>query len=271
MSVHSYPPLMLCHLCGFQKNIPTQCSQCQWTHLEKIWIWTQQIEDSLNKHFTSKNSPLKIFRFDTDSMKTKTSKKEALLSVEEADIIIGTKMVTTGFNFKNIWLVGVILVEQELQIPAYNTEESVYTNIRQLLWRGWRVGQKTEFILQSFIPDNNVIQSIAYDNYKDFFIKTLEERKLFWYPPYSEYAILEYRDEDSKKSLEFGKKLHTTLLWIIESRKLDKIELIYHKKSHKKYNNHYIKIILKWENISSLIKQIGPSILQNSQLNFISY
>jgi primosomal protein N' (replication factor Y) len=75
----------------------------------------------------------KVFRFDTDTMKTKKSKLEALDLLNNSDIIIGTKMITTGFNFKKVGLVGVILLEQELQIPKYNTEESVFINIRQLL------------------------------------------------------------------------------------------------------------------------------------------
>jgi primosomal protein N' (replication factor Y) len=68
-------------------------------------------------------------------MKTKKSKLEALELLNKSDIIIGTKMITTGFNFKKVGLVGVILLEQELQIPKYNTEESVYINIKQLIGR----------------------------------------------------------------------------------------------------------------------------------------
>ncbi len=259
MSVHKYPSKFVCHLCSASENLPLSCIKCKWVNLVNIWVWTQQIEDSLLKSFVNK----KIFRFDTDTMKTKKSKSEAIQNLEKADIIIGTKMITTGFNFNKVWLIWVILLEQELQIPKYNTEESVYTNIRQLIWRGWRVWQETEFIIQSFIPDNESVKSIVYDNYKEFFIKVLQERKLFNYPPFWEIATLEYRHSSEKKAEEFTEKLHNKL--IIENEN-NEVEIIFNKKSIKKINQYYYKIIIKWENIRNFIEKIKPEIIRNSGL-----
>ena len=259
MSVHKYPSKFVCHLCSASENLPLSCIKCKWVNLVNIWVWTQQIEDSLFKFFVNK----KIFRFDTDTMKTKKSKSEAIQNLEKADIIIGTKMITTGFNFNKVWLIWVILLEQELQIPKYNTEESVYTNIRQLIWRGWRVWQETEFIIQSFIPDNENVKSIVYDNYKEFFIKVLQERKLFNYPPFWEIATLEYRHSSEKKAEEFTEKLHNKL--IIENEN-NEVEIIFNKKSIKKINQYYYKIIIKWENIRDFIEKIKPEIIRNSGL-----
>lgn len=259
MSVHKYPSKFVCHLCSASENLPLSCIKCKWVNLVNIWVWTQQIEDSLLKSFVNK----KIFRFDTDTMKTKKSKSEAIQNLEKADIIIGTKMITTGFNFNKVWLIWVILLEQELQIPKYNTEESVYTNIRQLIWRGWRVWQETEFIIQSFIPDNENVKSIVYDNYKEFFIKVLQERKLFNYPPFWEIATLEYRHSSEKKAEEFTEKLHNKL--IIENEN-NEVEIIFNKKSIKKINQYYYKIIIKWENIRNFIEKIKPEIIRNSGL-----
>jgi primosomal protein N' len=44
-------------------------------------------------------------------MKNISSKKAALMELTKADVIIGTKMITTGFDFAKIGLIGVILVE----------------------------------------------------------------------------------------------------------------------------------------------------------------
>jgi len=191
------------------------------------------------------------------------AKNEAIENLEASDIIIGTKMITTGFNFNKVGLVGVILLEQELQIPKYNTEESVYTNIRQLIGRGWRVWQETEFIIQSFIPDNETVKSIVYDNYREFFIKVLQERKLFNYPPFWEIATLEYRHSSEKKSEEFMEKLHNKL--IIENEN-NEVEIIFNKKSIKKINQYYYKIIIKWKKIRDFIEKIKPEIIRNSGL-----
>jgi len=261
MSVHKYPAKFICHLCSNTEDIPLSCEKCGGVNLSNIWVWTQQIENSLVTYFKWKN----IFRFDTDTMKTKKSKTEALDLLNNSDIIIWTKMITTGFNFEKVALIWVILLEQELQIPKYNTVESVFINIRQLLWRGARVWQETDFIIQSFIPDNEIVQSIIYDNYKDFFIETLKERKLFNYPPFWEVATLEYRHSLEKKALEFSENLHNKLL-IEQEEDWKNIEIIFNKKSIKKINQFYYKIVIKWENIRDFIEKIKPEIIRNSGL-----
>ena len=118
-------------------------------NIEYIWVGTQQIQDTLQKHFPNS----KIFRMDTDTLKNKKEKLEALDNIEYSDIVIWTKMITTWFNFKNISTIWVILLEQELNIPKYNTEETVYSNIKQLIWRWWRVGQETNIIIQTFLKN----------------------------------------------------------------------------------------------------------------------
>jgi len=172
-------------------------------NLKKVWIGTQQIEDSLKALFPNNS----IFRFDADSVKNKTEKQKALETLRNADIIIGTKMITTGFDFKNVWLIWVILLEQELWIPKYNIEERVYSNIKQLIWRWERNGEKTETILQTFIPGNENIKNIIESNYKEFFTETLKERKLFNYPPFSEMVSIEYRDKNKDKEWLSSEKI----------------------------------------------------------------
>ncbi len=262
MSVHKYPTKFICHLCSHQEHIPLSCTKCKWTNLSHIGVWTQQVEESLKKYFQEK---VTIFRFDTDTMKTKKSKVEALKLLDTADIIIGTKMITTGFNFKKVWLIWVILLEQELQIPKYNTEESVYTNIKQLIWRGDRVWQKTDFIIQSFIPDNEIVQAIVFDNYKDFFIKTLEERKLFSYPPFWEIITLQYRHKSQQKALDFTQRLFNKLE--LELENTQNINIIFNETPMKKFNSFYYNIIIKWKNVRKTLHIIKPEILRNSMLS----
>ena len=260
MSVHKYPEKLICHICHSNKNIPIKCEKCSKNTLEKVWIWTQQIEDSLKKEFKNNS----IFRFDTDTVKNKTEKNDALKNLEKADIIIWTKMITTWFNFKWVGLIWVILLEQELLIPKYNTEEKVYSNIKQLLWRWNRNWEKTDIIIQTFIPDNEVIKSITEYNYKDFFIKTLDERKLFNYPPFTEMLTLEYRDKNKEKASSFITNLNNKLNLEKSNHKDIQIKLITN--PSRKYNQYYYKIIIKWHNLKNFIKCIKNEIIRNSWL-----
>jgi len=262
MIVHKYPEKLICHICGSNKDIPKKCEKCNKENLQKVWIWTQQIEDCIKKLFVNHN----VFRFDADAVKNKSEKENALKNLEKSDIIIGTKMITTGFDFRWIWLIWVILLEQELLIPKYNTEEKVYTNIKQLLGRWSRNGEKTSVIIQTFIPENDIIKSITQDNYKDFFIKTLEERKLFNYPPYTEMLTLEYRNKNKEKAKWFIQNLKNKL--DIENND-KKIEIILVPNPSKKYNQYYYRIILKWEELRKFLECIKPEIMRNSWLVII--
>ena len=268
MNLHAYPSeKLICHVCNETKNIPHKCEKCSSQNLKKVWIWTQQVENFLKNYFSQKE--IKIFRFDTDVIKNKTEKSKALASLQHADIIIGTKMITTGFDFENVWLVAVMLLEQELLIPWYNTQERVYSNVKQLLWRWGRKWQNTDFIIQTFVPENPIIETITQKNYKDFFTETLQERKMFLYPPFCEMVTLEYRHKSEEKAREFMKKLFQKLENVNTTNFENQYHILMTPGSFRKHNQYYFKIILKWNNVRNLLDTIKKDIFQNSQLSVI--
>ena len=120
-------------------------------------------------------------------------------------------MLTTGFNFEKIGLICILLIEQELTHLAYNAEEKAYQNLKQLIGRGNRKTQKTQILIQTCIPNHASIKRLTEESYKDFLQSTLKERKLFSYPPFFEFATLDYRNEEEKKSLAYIQKLEQFL------------------------------------------------------------
>lgn len=259
LSVHKFPEKLICHICSDSKIIPTKCEKCNSSNLRRVWIWTQQIEDILKNYFWEK---IKIFRLDSDNVKNKSAKFWVLEEIKNSNIIIWTKMITTWFDFIWIWLIWIILLEQELLIPKYNTEEKVISNIKQLIWRWSRVWEKTEVIIQTFIPENQIIKNITTNNYKDFFIKTLEERKLFNYPPFTEMITLEYRNPKKEKAYNFILNLKNKL----DLENKENIEIKLSNSFTKKYNQYHYKIILKWKDLREFLLCIKPEIMRNSWL-----
>ncbi len=260
LTIHSQN--MVCHICWASEKIKEKCDNCNSKKLEKVWVWTEQIEISLKNIFPNNS----IFRIDTDIVKNKKDKEKALENLKNAEIIIWTKMITTGFDFEKVWLIWVILFEQELIWNKYNTEEKLYSNIKQLLWRWERKWEKTDFLIQTFIPENEIIKYISSWNYKDFFIKTLKERKLFSYPPFKEFVVLEYRHKDKEKAFNYSKDLYKKLK---ELNNTNNIEIIFSENSFKKYNKYYYKIILKWENLREFLEYIKTRIFKEKNLSVI--
>lgn len=260
MSVHKNPETLVCHICGYKEELPIRCEKCNWSNLQKVWVWTEQVEKLLKSHFKE----AKIFRLDTDNVKTKVEKEKVLDNIRDSDIIIWTKMITTGFDFADIALIAIILLEQEIGIPKYNIEEISYNNIKQLIGRWWRLGEDKEVIIQTFISSNDTIKSISEYNYKDFVTKTLEERKLFSYPPYKDFAILESYDKNEEKSLNFCKILKNKL---DDANQDKKIDISLSSKWFKKNWNYYHKIILKWENLREFLEIIRYEVIKNPKLS----
>lgn len=258
LNVHKNPAKLVCHHCSYTEEIWIACEKCWSVEVKNIWVGTQQIEESISKIFPN----LQIFRMDSDSVKNITLKKQALENIKNAEIIIWTKMITTWFDFRNIWVIWIILLEQELQIPKYDTEEKIYSNIKQLIWRWWRVWEETDIIIQTMIPNNEMVKNIVELNYKDFFKKTLEERKLFNYPPFVEMATLRYKHANKIKSIEFINILKTKL----DSFNTWNFEIIKLENTTKRDNQYFSKIIIKWQNIRLFLQNIKNDILSNKDL-----
>ncbi len=258
LSVHKKPEKLLCHHCSYSEETPLFCESCWSASLKNIWVGTQFVEEKIKYLFPD----VSIFRMDSDSVKNISEKKEALENIKNSLIIIWTKMITTGFDFRDIWVIGIILLEQELQIPKYDTEEKIYSNIKQLIWRWWRVWDETDVIIQSFIPNNEMIKSLVELNYKDFFKKTLEERKLFNYPPFSEIVTLRYKDKYEWNALDFITKLKEKL----ENFNDWSFEIILNKNIFKRNNQFFAQIIIKWKDVRKLLENIKKDIFEEKDL-----
>lgn len=261
LSVHKNPEKLICHHCWYSKEIPLSCEKCGSVNLEKVWVWTQQIEESIKKYF-----PWEIvFRMDSDNVKNIWEKKLALENLKNSKIIIWTKMITTWFDFRDIWVIWIILLEQELQIPKYDTEEKIYSNIKQLIWRWGRVWSETDVIIQTFAPNNEMIKNLINLNYKEFLKKTLEERKIFNYPPFCELVTLRYKNVNSWNALDFMTNL---------KEKLDKFnfweyEIIKNPNTFKRNNQYFAQIIIKWNDVRKILENIKKEIFSDKDLAVI--
>jgi primosomal protein N' (replication factor Y) len=179
---------LVCHYCGFRENVPTTCPECGSDQFNFMGFGTQKAEADIQSLF----SDTSIIRLDADTASGKfaTDKILSAFKEQEADILIGTQMVTKGHNFPNVTLVGILLADTSLYISDYRAGERTFALITQVIGRAGRGEKKGIAVIQTYSPDNPVLLQAAAQNYKDFYENEISMRKALLFPPFCDIALI---------------------------------------------------------------------------------
>jgi primosomal protein N' (replication factor Y) len=209
---------LVCHHCGLIKDPPSFCPHCASANIRYIGVGTQRVEEEINKLFPQ----ARILRVDKDTTRGKDDFKHIYQSFSrgEADILVGTQMVTKGFDFPNVTLVGVILAETTLYIPDFRSTEKLFQLLMQVGGRAGRSWKPGEVIIQTYNPDHFVFKHLIQHNYQAFQAEELKNRQSPKYPPFTTIIKLTFSHEDKKYCLEAIQTFHKQLLKIIDRDQL---------------------------------------------------
>lgn len=251
LTIHKYPQKkLICHSCNSEEIIPSICPKCKWTNFIEIWTWTQKMEDNLNKIFESK----KIIRLDSDKLKKEWI---SIKDIKDSDIIIATEIANTIW-IENLWLIVFPLFEMELSSQEYDIEEKIYYNI------AYNNKKWVDIIIQTYIPNNEILKIISSWNYKDFLDKTLKERKKFNYPPYSSFVNLRVKWNNKERVQEIFWKYLNKLN--ITNENSNKIIIADKKFIKRKDGNYYKKISIRWDNLEEFLEYFRLEIIRNRDI-----
>ncbi len=179
---------LACHYCGYRQNVPDVCPCCGSEHLSFMGYGTQKVEEQLGELFPQ----ARILRLDADTTSTKSSYDEILgrFRSGEADILIGTQMVTKGHDFPNVTLSAVLCADTALYLDDYHANERTFSMICQLIGRAGRGEKKGRALIQTFNPEHPVIGLAASQDYKSFFDNEAAMRRALIFPPYCDIVLL---------------------------------------------------------------------------------
>ncbi|MBR2850365.1 MAG: primosomal protein N', partial [Clostridia bacterium] len=164
-----------CHWCGRRMPVPTTCPSCQSEHIARMGYGTQRIEQELSELLPTAN----ILRMDTDTTSAKNAYEELLgkFRRREADILLGTQMVTKGHDFPAVTLVGVLLADASLYLDDYRAAERTFAMLTQVIGRAGRAVKEGEAIIQTNNPDNDCIRLACKQDYERFYENEIRLRK----------------------------------------------------------------------------------------------
>lgn len=181
LTFHSANNRLMCHYCGHSEPLPECCPQCGGV-MTHTGAGTQKVQEELQSLFPG----IEILRMDTDTI-TATQTHEKLLSrfrKENIPVLVGTQMVTKGLDFENVTLVGVVAADLSLYLSDYRAGERTFSLLTQVVGRAGRGSKLGRAMIQTWTPENDVIQCAAHQDYDRFYEQEIELRRLCGYPPF---------------------------------------------------------------------------------------
>jgi primosomal protein N' (replication factor Y) len=167
---------------------------------------TERVEDALKRWFPE----ARVLRIDRDSTRRKGALEEKLRRVDagEADILVGTQMLSKGHDFPAVTLVGVLNADQRLYSIDFRASEQLVQQIFQVSGRAGRGAKPGEVWIQTHHPDHPVFAALRSQDYEAFAQYTLAERKAARYPPYTYLALLRAESPKPEAALQFMQVAH---------------------------------------------------------------
>jgi primosomal protein N' (replication factor Y) len=195
-----------CHLCDFEKPAPSLCPKCSSIRLTPMGFGTERIEEELKSFFPD----IKVLRMDLDTTRRRGAHERIYSTFKrgEARVLIGTQMVTKGFDFPEVDLVGVLLADISLNLPDFRAEERTFQILSQVTGRVRRGG---DVIIQTYSPDAPALRYALRQDYEGFYREEIKLRKEYEYPPFTRIALLEIRGRERETVIEVSKGVANTL------------------------------------------------------------
>ncbi len=187
------PHVLMCHRCGYQRHMPSTCPQCSSKRIKQYGTGTERVEKEVQTLFPQ----ARTLRWDWETTRQKGA-HDAILShfaSHQADILVGTQMLAKGLDLPLVTLVGVVLADVGLNLPDFRAAERTFQVLTQVAGRAGRSPLGGRVILQTFQPENYVIQSAARHDYRGFYSREISLRRKLGYPPFSRMVRLEFRGE----------------------------------------------------------------------------
>ena len=200
---------LVCHYCCKTKKQPNLCPKCGSKYVKFFGAGTERVEEEVRKYL--KNA--KILRMDVDTTRAKDSHEKIYNAFKagEADILIGTQMVSKGLDFPNVTLVGILSADMSLNLPDYRAAERSFQIITQVAGRAGRGEKEGEVIVQTYTPEHYSLQYAKKYDYEDFYEKEFTIRAMMGYPPVGRILLIngigKNEDELKKQMIFLGKKV----------------------------------------------------------------
>lgn len=191
LTYHKRKRQLRCHYCGYTMREPSACPECGEEGIEPVGSGTQKLESDLEELFPDAG----VLRMDYDTTSGKNAHSDILSRFErkEANILVGTQIVSKGLDFPDVTVVGVINADTELAFPSFRAAERMFQLLSQVAGRSGRSDKEGVVYFQTWQPEHPALLAAKTHNYKSFARQELAYRKVLMYPPYSRIIRITFK------------------------------------------------------------------------------
>ncbi len=208
LTYHGDDHSMRCHTCGYHQATVTVCPLCGNADVVFKGIGTKMIADAVTRYFPR----ARLQRFDTDNLKGERFEQHyETVKAGSVDILVGTQTLAKGLDLPRLAVVGVICADSSLYLPDYTSGERTFQLLSQVMGRVGRGHRHGQIIVQTYTPDNPVIQAALNKDWTAFYAQELRERQTFMFPPFCYLLKLSCRRASSSAAQRAATALVTDL------------------------------------------------------------
>ena len=182
LSYHRYNNTLRCHYCDYTSLFSSRCPQCSSGELVARGAGTERVEEELRELL-----PLaRIERFDADVAESKREEERIISSFAkgEIDILVGTQMLSKGFDFEKLSLVALLQADTVLGMEDFRADERALQLFTQLIGRSGRRGIRGKMLIQSAQKNHPIFKIFKLDTLFPDSSALLDERREFRFAPY---------------------------------------------------------------------------------------
>lgn len=189
LTYHKGREKLICHYCGYNSQFPLPCPACKAMHYLPMGEGTEKLEERLMAEL---RPGVRVLRLDRDSTSRVGSMEEILESFGrgEAEVLVGTQMLSKGHHFPRVSLAIVADGDMGLNSLDYNAAERTFQLIVQASGRSGRGDRPGKVIIQTRDPSHYCWEYVLNNDYEGFYRSEIERRKKRRYPPFVRLALL---------------------------------------------------------------------------------
>jgi primosomal protein N' (replication factor Y) len=194
LTYHKAKNKLTCHYCGSIYPVLQTCTACGSHSFFQKNFGTEKIEELIAEQFPQ----ARISRMDYDSIKGKHD-HDALIRLFEQqriDILVGTQMVVKGLDFEHVNLVGILDADGILNFTDFRVNERAFQLMEQVSGRAGRKDGKGKVLVQVSNTTHPVLQFVQEHNFEKLYLFEVENRKQFFYPPYSRLIMVTFKHKE---------------------------------------------------------------------------